>query len=67
LSPPAFRPATLTPLVTAQLFGGGLAEPVVGLGMSRDASGLWIAAGGAVGIPLAELLRASSRPIVFYF
>jgi len=53
---PVFGLATLTLLVIAYLFVGGLVELVVGLGMPREANGLWIAASGAVGILLAGLL-----------
>jgi len=55
---PVFGLATLTLLVIAYLFVGGLVELVVGLGMPREANGLWIAASGAIGILLAGLLWA---------
>jgi len=55
---PVFGLTTLTLLVIAYLFVGGLIELVAGLGMPREANGLWIAASGAIGILLAGLLFA---------
>ncbi|SNZ05711.1 Uncharacterized membrane protein HdeD, DUF308 family [Natronoarchaeum philippinense] len=53
---PVFGLATLTLLVIAYLFVGGIVELVAGIGMPREANGLWIAASGAIGILLAGLL-----------
>ncbi|QLG48129.1 HdeD family acid-resistance protein [Natrinema halophilum] len=58
LANPVLGLTTLTLLVIAYLFVGGIVEIGAGLSMPREANGLWIAVSGVIGIFLAGLLWA---------